>query len=164
MAFPVAFQVRAEMSLPCAIIFFFFPLSSFCLLQFPAWMNAEKVFSERSIKVFCKLLFIKFPFLDLTVYSVNKTALRTLGHGTAVFKPSFTSCQWWQQHVARVSPLPSLTETHISAVSGVLRVPGSSRGVLQALLGGRCQAKGRQLLLRCCGTEHILYPALQWQH
>lgn len=49
MAFPVAFQVCAEMSLPCAIIFFF-PLSSFCLLQFPAWMNAEKVFSEKVYK------------------------------------------------------------------------------------------------------------------
>lgn len=50
MAFAVAFHVRAEMSLPCAIIFFFPPLSSFSLLQFPAWMNAEKVFSEKVYK------------------------------------------------------------------------------------------------------------------
>lgn len=85
----------------------------------------KRSFQKRSIKVFCELLFIKFPFLDPTVYSVNKTALRTLGHGAAVFKPSFTSCHWWQQRVARVSPLHSSAETHILVMRGVLlRVAG----------------------------------------
>lgn len=87
MAFSAAFQMHGEVSLPGAIIFFF--LSSF--------LSPSPPHSFR--KVFCKLLFINFPFLDLIVYSVNKMALRTLGHGIAVFKPSLTLCQWWQQHV-----------------------------------------------------------------
>lgn len=115
----------------------------------------KRSFQQRSIKVFCKLLFIKFPFLDPTVYSVNKTALRTLGHGTAVFKSFLTSCQWRQQRVARVSPLPSLSETHISVVRGVLPVPGSSRGVLQALLCGRCQEKGSCCCVAVLSTSFI---------
>lgn len=129
-AFPVAFQVHAEVSLPGAIIFFF--LSS---------VSHSPLHSSR--EVFCKSLFIKFPFLDLILYSVSKMVFRTPGNGIAVFKSSLTLCQWWQQHVISVLPLPSLTETHISVVRDVPQVSGSSRGGAAASLRWKVSGKSK---------------------
>lgn len=87
---------------------------------------------------------------------MSTRTLRTLGRGIAVFKPSLTLCQWWQQCVIWVSPFPNSTETRISVVRDVVQVLGSSREGAAGSLRWKVSGKSKRT---SCVLQYWVHPS-----